>query len=465
MQNYSHQGPTMLNLPHDIITAVPGQEHGRTQDSKGPPNHGCVSMPALYRTRAPASDAYRPEPEVLPLPAETSREAPKCCAWQHQEGGPETRSGTVHCQQKRAARLPSAAPGSIKGGGPETRSGTVQSLKCCPCQQKRAARLPSEPPGSQVLRLAASRGGPRNALGYRPEQETSGSIKGGPRNALGYRPEPEVLPLPAETSREALPLPAETSRETPRTVQSLKCCPCQQKRAARLPSAAPGSIKAGGPETRREAPKCCAWQGPETRSGTVQSLKCCPFQQKRAARLPLPLLFLPAETSRKPSAAPGSIKGGGPETRSGTVQSLKCCPCQQKRAARLPPCQLRLAGPRNALGHRPEPEVLPLPAETSREAPTAPASREAPKCCAWQHEGGPRNALGHRPEPEVLPPASRNEPRGCPASRNQPRGSQVLRLAASRGGPQNALGRGCQVLRLAASRKGAPKRAQIPFRA
>ena len=56
MQNYSHQGPTMLNLPHDIITAVPGQEHGRTQDSKGPPNHGCVSMPALYRTRAPASD-------------------------------------------------------------------------------------------------------------------------------------------------------------------------------------------------------------------------------------------------------------------------------------------------------------------------------------------------------------------------------------------------------------------------
>ena len=174
-------------------------------------------------------------------------------------GGPETRSGTVQslkccpCQQKRAARLPSAAPGSIKAGGPETRSGTVQSLKCCPCQQKRAA---------QVLRLA------------------------GPRNALGHRPEPEVLPL--------------------------------------LPSAAPGSIKGGGPETRaepevlplpaetsREAPKCCAWQhqgkAPETRSGTVQSLKCCPCQQKRAARLP--------------SAAPG--------------RSLKCCPCQQKRAARL----------------------------------------------------------------------------------------------------------------------------------
>ena len=126
----------------------------------------------------------------VPLPAETSREAPKCCAWQHQEGGPETRSGTV------------------------------QSLKRCPCQQKRAARLPSAAPGR------------------------------GPRNALGYRPEPEVLPLPAETSR--------------------------------------------------EAPKCCAWQH----------------------------------------------QGGGP---------------------------------RNTLGHRPEPEVLPLPAETSREAP---------KCCAWQHKGG-----------------------------------------------------------------------------
>ena len=132
---------------------------------------------------------------MLPLPAETSREAPKCCAWQHQGGG---------------GAKPSAAPGSIKGGsGPETRSGTVQSLKCCPCQQKRAARLPSAAPGS---------------------------IKGGgPRNALGHRPEPEVLPLPAET----------------------------------LPSAAPGSIKGGGPETR---------------SGTVQSLKCCPCQQKRAAR-------------------------------------------------------------------------------------------------------------------------------------------------------------------------------------
>ena len=31
-------------------------------------------------------------------------------------------------QQKRAARLESAAPGSIEGGGPETRSGTVSLL-------------------------------------------------------------------------------------------------------------------------------------------------------------------------------------------------------------------------------------------------------------------------------------------------------------------------------------------------
>ena len=97
---------------------------------------------------------YCPEPEVLPLPAETSREAPKCCAWQQR-------------------------------GGPETRSGTVQSLKCCPCQ-----RLPSAAPGS-------IKGG------------------GGPRNALGYRPEPEVLPL---------------SRNEPRG------------------SAAPGSIEGGAPK-------------------------------------------------------------------------------------------------------------------------------------------------------------------------------------------------------------------------
>ena len=115
---------------------------------------------------------HRPEPEVLPLPAETSREARKCCAWQHQGGG---NLKCCPCQQKRAARLQSAAPGGVEEGGPETRSGTVQSLKCCPCQQKRAARLESaaprsikgggpetsrnEPRGSKVLRLAASRGG------------------------------------------------------------------------------------------------------------------------------------------------------------------------------------------------------------------------------------------------------------------------------------------------------------------
>ena len=78
----------------------------------------------------------------------------------------------------------------------------------------RAATSPEpEPRGSQVLRLAASRGGPRNALGHRPEPEVRlpsaapGSIKegggpnqvlrlaasregGAPKRALGYRPEP-----------------------------------------------------------------------------------------------------------------------------------------------------------------------------------------------------------------------------------------------------------------------------------
>ena len=179
---------------------------------------------AALRGVAPNTLGHRPEPEVLPLPAETSREAQKCCAWQHREGGPRN----------------------------------AQSLKCCPCQQKRCA------------------------------WQHQG---GGPRNALGHRPEPEVL-LPAETSR--------------------------------------------------QAPKCRAWQH---RGGGGAPLQ---------------------------SAAPGSIEGGGPETRSGTVQSLKCCPCQQKRAARLQsaaPGSIQGGGPRNALGHRPEPEVLPLPAETSRQAP------------------------------------------------------------------------------------------------
>ena len=156
---------------------------------------------------------YRPEPEVLPLPAETSREAPKCCAWQHKGGGPRNALGyrpepeVLPLPAETSREAPKCCAWQHQGGGPRNALGTVQSLKCCPCQQKRAARLPSAP----------------------------GSIK-----ALGHRPEPEVLPLPAETSR--------------------------------------------------EAPKCCAWQhqegGPETRSGTVQSLKCCPCQQKRAARLP-----------------------------------------------------------------------------------------------------------------------------------------------------------------------------------
>ena len=262
--------PEVLPLPAETSReAAPGSHQGRTPKRawaetsreaakccacsiKGGPETRSGTVQSLKCCPCQQKRAARlpsPEPEVLPLPAETSREAAKCCAWQHRGEGPETRSGTVH------EVLPkSAAPGSIKAGGPETRSGTVQSLKCCPCQQK---------PGA-----------------------APGSIKRGPRNALDYRPEPEVLPLPAETSREAR--------------------------------------------------------------------KCC-----------------------------------GPETRSGTVQSLKCCPCQQKRAAQV----LRLAasrgGPRNALGHCPEPEVLPLPAETSREAR---------KCCI---EGGPRNALGHRPEPDA----------------------------------------------------------------
>ena len=290
---------------------------------------------------------------------------------------------------------------------------------------------------------------------------------GGPRNALGHRPEPEVLPLPAETSREA--------RAAPGSIQSLKCCPCQQKRAARLPreSAAPGSIEGGGPETR---------------SGTVQRLQ---------------------------SAAPGSIERGGPETRSGTVQSLKCCPCQQKRAARLQGSKvLRLAasrggapkrarapskraaaakrlkarkccawqhrggGPRNALGHRPEPEVL------SRNEPRG---SEARKCCAWQHQGGgPRNALGHRPEapkccacqqkrpePEALPlPAETSrEARKCCAWQHRGGGPetrsgtvQSLKCCPCQQKRAARL-RGSKVLRLAASRRGAPKRARAPSRA
>ena len=94
--------------------------------------------------------------------------------------------------------------------------------------------------------------------------------RGGPRNALGHRPEPEVLPL----------LPAETSREAP------KCCAWQHQGG-------------GGPNQVLRLAASREGGGPETRSGAVQSLKCCPCQQKRAARLP--------------SAAPGSIKKRAPK--------------------------------------------------------------------------------------------------------------------------------------------------------
>ena len=163
-------------------------------------------------------------PSALPLPAETSREAPKCCAWQHQGGG-----------------------------GAQT----VQSLKCCPLPAETSREAP------KCCALGASRRGPRSALGYRPEPEvlplpaeTSREAakccawqhqNKGPETRSGTVPEPEVLPLPAETSREApkccawqhkggggprnalghpepevLPLPAETSREAPKCVSSVK---------------------------------------------------------------------------------------------------------------------------------------------------------------------------------------------------------------------------------------------------
>ena len=225
---------------------------------------------------------HRPEPEVLPLPAETSREAPKCCAWQH---------------QVRGGAKPSAAPGSIKGGG----------------GPRNASR--NEPRGCQVLCLAASRGGAPKRARDRPEpavrlpSAAPGSSKGGPRNALGHRPEPEVLPLPAETSREAFKGGGPETRSG--TVQSLKCCPCQQKRAARLPSAAPGSIKGGGPDVFGSIK---GGGGPETRSGTVQRL---------------------------PSAAPGSIKRGAPKRARAlpaetSREAAKCCAWQHQERARVP---------------------------------------------------------------------------------------------------------------------------------
>ena len=153
MQNYSHQGPTMLNLPHDIITAVPGQEHGRTQDSKGPQVLAAVAETACG------------------LPISIVIMCVSTCVRAATSPEPEPRGSQV-------LRL------AASRGGPETRSGTVQSLKCCPCQQKRAARLPSIKEG----------GGQTKCCAWQHQG------RGGPRNALGYRPEPEVLPLPAETS-------------------------------------------------------------------------------------------------------------------------------------------------------------------------------------------------------------------------------------------------------------------------
>ena len=261
--------------------------------------------------------ATSPEPEprgsqVLRLAAAREGGAPK-----------RARAPSRACQQKRAARLPSAAPGSIKEGGgqtkccawqhegrggPETRSGTVQSLKCCPCHSR------NEPRGSQVLRLAASRRG-----------------GGGQTKCCAWQHQGRAGP------------------------ETRSCC------SRRLPSAAPGRREGGGPETR---------------SGTVQSLKCCPCQQKQ----PRGSQVLRLAASR-----------GGPETRSGTVQSLKCCPCQQKRAARLPSAETRSdtvqsLAPGSMKGGPKTRSCLPLPAETSREAP---------KCCAWQHQGrgGPNQVL------------------------------------------------------------------------
>ena len=298
------------------------------------------------------------------------------------------------CQQKRAARLPSAAPGSIKRGGPRNALGYRPEPEVLPCQQKRAARLPSAVSGSikgggpetrsgtvqslqggggpnQVLRLAASReGGPETRLGT---VQSPPAKEGAPKRAR----------VPSSPASRNEPRGPETRSGTVQslksgTVQSLKCCPCQQKRAARLPSAAPGSIKRGGR---------IKGGAPETRSGTVQSLKCCPCQQKRAARL-----SSAASRRGEPSAAPGSIKGEG--------------------------------GPRNALLYRPEPEVLPLPAETSCEAP---------KCCAWQHqEGGPETRSG-----------TVQSLKCCPCQ--QKRAARLPSAAASRG--------------------GAPKRARVPSRA
>ena len=215
---------TMTSTEHRIQaeaeTRSPEGLQQRSKASAGSRGRNGLRAPNLNceNVRVRAATTPEPEPpgsqvlrlaesrrgaEVLPLPAETSREAPKCCAWQHRGGGAPNTLG--HTPEPEVLPLPA-----------ET---SREAQKCCAWQHQR----------------------------------------GGPRNALGHRPEPEVLPLPAETSREAR--------------------------------------------------KCCAWQhrggGPRNALGHRQ--------QKRAAKLE--------------SAAPGSIEGGGPETRSGTVQSLKCCPC------------------------------------------------------------------------------------------------------------------------------------------
>ena len=214
---------------------------------------------------------HRAEPQVLPLPAETRREAPECRAWRH------TRLGTV----------------------------------CCPCQQKRA-RLASAAPGG------IKEGGPRNALGHRPSAAPESRVwrhqRGGPRNALGHRPEAEVLPLPGARLPSAAPggIKGGGGPETRSgTVQSS--------------SAAPASRNALG--HRPEPQVCCPASRNEARGSRVPRLAA---SRGGGARAP----------SRASSAAPASRneargsrllqKVGGPETRSGTVQSLKCCPCQQK---------------------------------------------------------------------------------------------------------------------------------------
>ena len=249
--------PEVLPLPaetsRDSIKGGPARS-GTVQSLKCCPSikgAGPSAAPGSIKGGAPKRARVPSEPEVLPLPAETSCEAPKCCAWQHRGGGP------------------------LKPLPAETSREAQKWAPSRACQQKRAARLKSAVPGMK------KGGGPRNALSVSRVCE-------GPRNALGYlSPEPEVLPLPAETSR--------------------------------------------------EAQKCCAWQheggGPRNALGHRPEPEVLP---------------LPAETSREAQkCCAGSMEGGGPETRSGTVQSLKCCPCQQKRAARLEVLRvLRLAASR-----------------------------------------------------------------------------------------------------------------------